>query len=269
MVPASPIPVAVLAVVVGLSAARVFGDGPAAVPPSAAAAHVVPAVATVGLAVVVWTTPVDVWLWAIVAVVAATAALGPPVDALRSTGRTPTPDEEARLAAVPDRDGVAVRVVPARGRVNGYAVGGPFADAVGVSEVALATLSPEAVAALVAHERGHLAGRHVLVRGAASVTWLAAGALVVSATVAGSAATAAAVGVLVAGERVLAAAVARRTEYAADAHAARRTSPEAVVALLETLDGAAGPRRRLRLRAALSSHPTYRQRIDRLEPRAE
>lgn len=267
MLPESPAPVAVAALLLGSTVAHRVGNGPAANRWSGrtAAAALLPAAGTVAVAYVVWTTPVSVWLWAVVAVVGVAAALAPLVDGARLPRRRPSVAEEAALGAVLDREADDVCVVSARGRIDGYAVN-PVTGTVGVSEAALETLSPEEIAALVAHERAHHEENHVLVRTASSVTWLAVGSLGVAATLPGSTLTAVAVFALIGGERVVAVLVARHTEYAADARAARRSSHAAVGSLLETLAAAEGERRR-GVAGLVSGHPSYRSRLARLDER--
>lgn len=225
-----------------------------------------------GLAVAAWlvlTAPFRTWLWAVVAVVAATDVASPLLQARQLGCRPPTGAEAAALEAAPAEGGVRYCVVDdARdGPVNGYAVGGPFADVVGVSAFALAHLDDRQLAALVAHEVGHHRLHHALVRAGAGVAWLAAGAAVLS-TAFGSLSTGALAGlvVLVAGERVVTGVATRRTEYHADEYAARRTSPAAVVDLLAALDDAVGVDQAAVpwYERVLSTHPPYERRIARL-----
>nr|WP_282594783.1 M48 family metalloprotease [Halomarina salina] len=153
------------------------------------------------------------------------------------------------------------------GPVNGYAIGGPFRDVVGVSDFALTHLPPAQVAALLAHEVCHHRERHVLVRGAVSVAVLAVGAAVTTVLFDELVlAVTACLLVTVLVERVVAYWVMRRLEFRADAVAARRTSVPAVVSLLSALDDATDVDQAqvpwlLRL---FSTHPTYVDRIARL-----
>jgi Zn-dependent protease with chaperone function len=126
------------------------------------------------------------------------------------------------------------------------------------------------VAALLAHEDCHHGERHVLVRGGVSVAVLAAGAAAATAlfdalvppVTLGLVAT-------VAVERLLAYWVMRQLEYRADTAAVRRTSAEAVVSLLTTLDEATGvdQARVPWLLGLFSTHPSYADRIARVRER--
>lgn len=230
-----------------------------------------PAAGTLAAAVLVLTAPFRVWLWGVVGVVALTTLASPLLWVYRLGCRPPTPAERERLAAAPS-DGVRLCIVEAAaaGPVNGYAVGGPFADVVGVSRFALDRLAARELAAAVAHEVGHHRLHHALVRGGASVATLALGAAVL--TAAASALTPAAAGgllALVATERLVALWATRTTEYHADEFAARRTSPAAVLALLETLDAAVALDQRAVpwYERLLSTHPPYERRIARLRRR--
>lgn len=265
--PSSPVPVALAALFLGGVATRLLGVTPGtATGWRLVGVRAVPAAATAAVAVVVWTTPVAVWLWGVGAVLAAAAVLSPLSDGLRVDGRLPRPDELERVGGVPC-DPTDLRVVDAGGRVAGYAVGAPRTGRVAVSEFALATLSPRAVAALLAHERAHHDGWHLPLRAGASVATVAAGVALVAVSAPGpTAAAAGLVGVAV-GERAVATAVARRLELAADARAARRTSPGAVVELLESRDAATGGRPWLPRQ--FSSHPSDRRRVARLRAMGE
>ncbi|WP_459192807.1 M48 family metallopeptidase [Halosimplex sp. J119] len=270
---------AVAAVLIGLTARDVL-DGPDAAPSTGGFEHprewlraerlvdLVPVVATLALSVLVWTEPLDVWLWGVAALFAGTLALAPLVHGRRLAARPPTDGERRRLtAAGVDPDG-AVRVVETATPThrNGYSIGGPLSGAVGVSRAAVETLPPSQLAAVVAHERGHLAGRHVLVRSLVSAGWLFAGAAAITAVFSTTtpAATVTLAGWLL-GERVVAVLVGRATEYRADAYAARHTSPAAVAALLRTLDGGGHPSAADRLRGLVSPHPSFERRIDAVE----
>ncbi|WP_415380722.1 M48 family metallopeptidase [Halosimplex sp. TS25] len=270
---------AVAAVLIGLTARDVL-DGPDAAPSTGEIGHprewlrpgrlvdLVPVVATLALSVLVWTEPLDVWLWGVAALFAGTLALGPLVHGRRLAARTPTEGERRRLAAAGiDPDG-SVRVVETARPThrNGYSIGGPLSGAVGVSRAAVETLPPAQLAAVVAHERGHLAGRHAFVRSLVSAGWLFAGAAVITAvfSVTTPAATAALAAWLF-GERAVAVLVGRATEYRADAYAASHTSPAAVAGLLRTLDDGSRHSVTDRLRGLVSPHPSFERRIAAVE----
>lgn len=232
-----------------------------------AAGGAVPGVATLVAAALVATTPFRTWLWGVVGLTVLTVVVAPLAHASRLGCRPPTPAEADRLADAFGEFTVDVCVVDAArtGPINGYAVGGPFGDVVGVSRFAVETLPAAALGALVAHEVGHHRLRHLLVRGAASTAWLAAGAGVLAWRFR-TLAPAAALGLvgLVAGERLLALAVTRYTEYRADVFGARRTSPAATVDLFERLAATAPDRRAPWCGRLLSTHPTYEERVARL-----
>lgn len=262
-VPESPIPFAAVALLLGVSTARVAQPDTGTVSLwRQTVSDVVPAAAVVGLTVIVWTASVTVWAWSIAVVLGAAAALLPLSDALRIDGRPPTPTQQSVL----ERGGVDttdLRVVDAGGRVTGFAVANPHKRTVAVSETALATLSPAALGALIAHERAHHERSHFAHRtGVSAGLWLS-GAALVTATLSGPNETALALLGVLAVERLVAAAVARRTELAADAHAACETSPAAVVELLQSRHVQAaewpGPL------GVLSAHPTITDRIDHLD----
>jgi len=234
------------------------------------AAGVLPAAGTAVAAWFVVTAPFRTWLWAVVAVVALTGVVSPLLQVAQLASRPPTAAEAARLAQAPtDGDRVALRVVDGArgGPVNGFAVGGPFADSVGVSRYALERLDERQLAALVGHELGHHRLHHALVRAGVSVAWLAAGAAVLTALFA-TLTTVALAGMvaLVVGERLVAGLATRRTEYHADEFAARRTSPAAMVDLLATLDAdlAVDQRAVPWYQRLFSTHPPYERRIARL-----
>lgn len=228
-----------------------------------------PAGATLVAAWLVSTSPFRTWLWAVVAVVAVTDVVSPLLQVYQLSCRPPTDGEAAKIADAP-ADGVRLCVVErARdGPINGYAVGGPFADVVGVSRYALEHLDGRQVGALVAHELGHLRLRHALVRAGASVGWLAAGAAVLTALFP-TLSTAALAGMvaLVVGERLVAGVVTRHTEYHADEFAARRTGPATMVGLLETLEATVAVDQRAVpwYERFLSTHPSYERRVARLQ----
>lgn len=270
---------AVAAVLIGLTARDVL-DGPDAAPSTGELGHprewlrpgrlvdLVPVVATLALSVLVWTEPLDVWLWGVAALFAGTLALAPLVHGRRLAARAPTEGERRRLVAAGlDPDG-SVRVVETATPThrNGYSIGGPLSGAVGVSRAAVETLPPAQLAAVAAHERGHRAEHHALVRSLVSAGWLFAGAAVITAvfSVTTPPATAALAGWLI-GERVVAVLVGRVTEYRADAYAARQTSPAAVADLLRRLDGGGRPSATDRLRGLVSPHPPFDRRIDAVE----
>lgn len=237
-----------------------------------ALAGAVPLAATIAAAALVLTAPFAVWVWGVVGLLAVTVALSPVLAVHRYDLRPPTPEERAALAALPDLHCEVLVVTDARdGPVNGYAIGGPFRDVVGVSEFALARLPPAQVAALLAHEACHHRQRHVLVRGGVSVAVLACGALVTT-TLFDALTPPATLGLVatVAVERVVAYRVMRRLEYRADAVAAEYTSVEAVVGLLTALDDATGVEQASvpRLLGLFSTHPSYAQRVERLRGEA-
>lgn len=230
-------------------------------------AGLAPVAATLAVSVLVWTRPMGIWLWGVAVIYGGTVALRPFVHGRRLAVREPTADERAQFAAA----GVGhrtVRVVET-GRpdaLNGYTIGGPLSETVGVSRAAVRRLAPAHLAAAVAHERGHHAGRHALVRAGASVAWLVAGAFCITTAFAQTTTVAsAAILVWVVGERLVATAVGRVTEYRADAFAARRTSPAAVAGLLSTLGSADSGGTGERLVGALSTHPPDDRRIARLD----
>lgn len=270
---------ALAAILVGLTARDVL-DGPDAAPPPTVREWItprrwlrpsrlfglVPVVATAALAVLVWTTPMETWLWGAVALFSLTVAARRLAHGRRLAARRPTEGEaDALSAAGVDPDGVRI-VDTRRDQLNGYTLGGPLSRTVGVSGHAVRTLTADQLAALVAHERGHHRGRHALVRAGAGVGWLVAGTAAITATFDSMtpAGTAAVLGLL-AGERLVAGAVGRYTEFRADAYAARRTSPAAVAGLLGTLRDATGGRTAPLLVRALSTHPSNGRRTARVE----
>ena len=236
-------------------------------------AAAVPLAGWVVAAALVLTAPFRVWIWGLVAILALTVTLSPLLAVYRYETRALTSDEAARLPSTADRDVELVVVLDSRdGPINGYAIGGPFRDVIGVSEFALERLPADQVAALLAHEACHHEERHVLVRGAVSLAILSPGAALLTGFFESLVplATLGLVG-LVALERVVAHLVMRRLEYRADAVAARQTSVAAVRALLTTLAGAT-PVDQERVPpwlAVFSTHPRYRNRLarlDRIEP---
>ena len=232
-------------------------------------AAIVPLLGWAVATALVLTTPFRVWIWGVVVVLGLTVTLSPVLAFYRYETRPLTTDERAVLRDLPELgcDVVVVRGTP-DGPVNGYAIGGPFRDVVGVSEFALDLLDPEELAALLAHEACHHEERHVLVRGGASLLVLAAGSLALTG-IFDTLVPAATIGLvgLVVGERLFAFRVVRALEFRADAVAVRHTSVTAVRSLLETLDladpvdQAAVPR----WLGAFSTHPSYPARLARLE----
>jgi len=232
-------------------------------------AGLIPTVSLAVAAVLVFTAPFDIWVWGVVALLAVTVTLSPVLAVFHHDVRPPTPAEVARLGGGQAALDCEVFVVTdARdGTVNGYAIGGPFRDIVGVSEFALDTLPPAQVAALLAHEACHHRERHVLVRGAVSVVVFGVGAAVTTTLfdALSPLATVALVSTVVV-ERVVGYHVMRSLEFRADAAAARQTSTDAVTALLANLNETAGGGQ-ARVPAALrvfSTHPSYAARIARL-----
>jgi hypothetical protein len=235
-----------------------------------ALAGLVPTLAFAGAAVLVFTTPFDVWLWGVVALLAATVALSPIFAVYHHELRPPTPSERATITtSLPDLNCEVLVVSDASdGTVNGYAIGGPFRDVVGISEFALTQLPPEQVGALLAHEACHHEERHVLVRGAVSVVVLGVGAAVLTsafdalvplATVSLLA--------LVVVERATSYYLMRWLEFRADAAAAKRTDREPVASLFASLNEAVGGEDTQvpALFRLFSTHPTYAARISRLQ----
>lgn len=159
--PTSPIPVALVAVLVGLAAARSLRSAstPSGGTRRTIAVNGVPALATAAVAVVVWTTPVRVWVWTAAGTLCPAVAAAPFANALRVRHRAPTPAEETALSRVPDAPWGNVRVIDAEGRITGYAAGNPLTGTVTVSAGALAALSPGVLAALLAHEHAHVERR--------------------------------------------------------------------------------------------------------------
>jgi Zn-dependent protease with chaperone function len=192
---------------------------------------------------------------------AATVALSPVLSVYRYRVRPPTDEEATVIAAAGDLDCTVVVVEDARdGPVNGYALGGPFRDVVGVSAFALDRLSRSEVAALLAHEAAHHHERHVLVRGGVSVAVLAAGAAVLTLRF-DALVPPATLGLVttVAVERIVALWVMRRLEY----RAARHTSVETVRSLLTTLAAATDvdQRRHSWVSNLFSTHSPYDDRL--------
>lgn len=200
-------------------------------------ALVVAVAAVVGLA-----PPLNLAVAAVV--VTATVVATPPLVVAALGTRTPTPAEQDVIdrtlsPAWRETAGVTVRVLPAHAdqRPNGFATGIlPGWRYILVPAVVFDELDAPELAALLAHERGHLAERHTLVRTAAlpGLVALVAGVVLWRPDVP-AADLALPVGVFgyLAGMTWLA----RRMEYRADAYAARLLDdPEPVISVLETLE---------------------------------
>lgn len=235
-----------------------------------ALAGFVPTIALLGTAILIFTTPFDIWVWGVVALLAVTVSFSPVFAVYHYEVRPPTPTEAATIeSSLPNFDCDVLVVSDARdGTVNGYAIGGPFRDVVGVSEFALVHLPPEQVGALLAHEACHHNERHVLIRGALSVAVLGTGAgiltvlfdsLVPLATLS--------LLVIISVERVASYYLMRWLEFRADAAAVRRTSRDTVTSLFLSLnDEACGEAAQMPTAFRLfSTHPTYAARVARLQ----
>jgi len=234
-----------------------------------ALAGFIPTIALLGAAILLFTTPFDIWLWGVVALLAVTVSVSPVFAVYHHEVRPPTPTEAATIeSSLPDFDCDVLVVSDATdGTVNGYAIGGPFRDVVGVSEFALVHLPPEQVGALLAHEACHHNERHVLIRGALSVTVFGTGAgiltvlfdsLVPLATLS--------LLVIISVERVASYYLMRWLEFRADAAAVRRTSHDTVTSLFTSLNEDVGGEAAQipTIFRLFSTHPTYAARIDRL-----
>ncbi|WP_256289587.1 M48 family metalloprotease [Halobellus inordinatus] len=233
-----------------------------------ALANAVPAATSVAAVVLVFTAPFRVWVWGVVGLLAVTVALSPVLAVFHYDVRPLTPAEaETVQTAIPALDCEVLAVTGTRnGPVNGYAIGGPFRDVVGVSEFALATLPPAQLAALLAHEACHHRERHVLVRGGVSVVVLAVGAAVTT-TLFDALVPLSTLSLLVtiAVERVAAYGAMRWLEYRADAAAVQHTSAHAVASLLTALGATTDvdqPEGSWLLQL-FSTHPAYADRIAR------
>ena len=230
-------------------------------------ASAVPLATTAVAALLVLVAPFRVWVWSVVILLAVTAASSPVLAVYRYDVRTPTAEEAAAIVGLSDLGCGVLVVEGARdGPVNGYAIGGPFRDVVGISEFALSRLPPDQVAALLAHEVAHHRGRPVLLRGGVSVTVLTVGAAVTAALFdALVPAAALCLITFITVERVVAFWVMRRFEYRADAAAARRTSVESVTSLLSSLKRATVvDQARPVVLQLFSTHPPYAARMARL-----
>lgn len=105
-------------------------------------AGLAPVGATLAVSVLVWTRPMGIWLWGVAVIYGGTVALRPLVHGRRLAAREPTPDERAQFAAA-GVDHRTVRVVET-GRadaLNGYTIGGPLSETVGVSRATVEPLS--------------------------------------------------------------------------------------------------------------------------------
>lgn len=219
-----------------------------------------PALAALALAPAV---PDGWWLVGVVGATGAGVTAATPFVVRRLGPTRPLTDEEqARLGVGED---VPVVVMGVRSHVTAMAAGlVPGARAVFVTEALLDRLPPAEAAAIVTHEVGHHRRGHVPLRvGAVAafvLPWLGATA----ADVPGAFALGAALAVpYVLGTFALV----RRTEYAADAHAAREVGPDALAGALRRLreegllaEGGGG-----RLGGLLALHPPVARRIERLE----
>lgn len=175
------------------------------------------------------------WPRAVVAVGLAflATALAPVALVVALRTRWPT-DDERDLVADLLPPGVALRVVDNRTRVGSAFAAGvvPGVERVFVTEALFDVLDDDELRAVVAHEVGHHERHHVLLR--FSLAALAAGAAL---GVAGYAPVATMYALLVGAVPLVAglAWVVRRTEYAADGHAARVVGGPALADALERL----------------------------------
>ncbi|WP_313691572.1 M48 family metallopeptidase [Halorarum halobium] len=201
-------------------------------------------------------------LWAIVVAGVLGTGLAPLVVG-RTESTTPLASGLAESVAAAGVPAERVRVLAGdRGPVAFAAGFSPGHGRVFVSERLVADLSPDQVAAVVRHEYGHLARRHVPLRIAVpvafAVTW-AVGATVAPVP-----------GFLVGAALVLPAAyftvrVSRWSERDADRFAAARADGGALAAALDSLASAG----HVAEGGRLSRHPPLSTRVTRLEERAE
>jgi STE24 endopeptidase len=231
----------------------------------------------VGLALIVGPSFLVVGAWVLsppgllgVASVVVTAlvvvALLPVVASWVAPTRRPTPAEATAIPAC--ARGVHVRVVET-GRhpvANALAAGlVPGARYVFVTDALFDVLDTEAAAAVVAHEVGHHARAHVLLRFAATGTALLPLFLVASGIFDALLPAVAASLVLL----VAAGPIVRWTEFDADAYAAAHADPTAMERALETLaDRGLIPVNHSLLVRLVALHPATGRRIDRLRERA-
>lgn len=224
------------------------------------------------LAVLVYRAPFDLWIWVVAALTGVAVTVSPLVTVHQLHTHDPTREEvfAAGLDRFADHEDVRLVVVETAsvGLVNGYTIGGPFADVVGLSRYAIEHLPPAQAQAAFAHELGHHRLGHTLVRGGVSVGVMIVGAAVLSTLFSAlTPLSTLAFLALVGTERAAGTAVTRLTEYHADEFAARHTSPAAMLDLLRSLRAARG------IDEAsvpwwgrvFSTHPTYTRRIANLE----
>jgi len=233
---------------------------------------VVPWLVLWGLAVLVYRMPFDVWIWIVAALTGVAVTASPLLNVHQLNTHDPTREEvfAAGLDRFADHEDVRLVVVETAdvGLINGYTIGGPFADVVGLSRYAIESLPPAQAQAAFAHELGHHRLGHTLVRGATSVGVMILGAAVLSTLFSAlTPVSTLAFLVLVGTERAAGTAVTRWSEYRADEFAARHTSPAAMLDLLRSLRAARGvDETTVPWWATLfSTHPTYTRRIAHVE----
>ncbi|WP_459193300.1 M48 family metalloprotease [Halosimplex sp. J119] len=187
------------------------------------------------------------------------------VVALRT--RWPTDDERAAVADVLP-PGVRLRVVDDRTRIGSAFAAGvvPGAEYVFCAESLFAVLDDAELRAVVAHEVGHHAHEHVLLR-YSMVAVLAGVALGVASVAPGIALAALVVGTAPAA--VALAWVVRRTEEQADAYAAEAAGGAALASALETLSETRYVVEATGSSRLLAHHPPVNERIDQLRTRSE